>query len=214
MAPIPGSVNQLVRARRAPRVLFALTTLLCAGWAAPARAADAVTFWNEVANTMTSPRGPASMVDMAKVHIAIHDAVQSFELRFETYCATIPNAYGSPSAATAKAARDVLAGILPLTPPQLAALDATYNTFLSNNGLVGNAGIATGQEAAKCILDMRANDGSFPASFPPFNGDNEPGAWRPTADPPVSMATPWLGSVVPFALLDSTQLRPAPDRRR
>ena len=57
---------------------------------------------------------------------------------------------------------------------------------------------------------MRANDGSFPTSFPPFNGDTEPGAWRPTATPPVSMATPWLGAVVPFALLDSTQLRPAP----
>jgi len=191
-------------------LVLAFTALISAGWAADARAADAVTFWNEVANTMTSPRGPASMVDMAKVHIAIHDAVQSFELRFEPYCATDPNASGSPSAATAKAARDVLAGILPLTPPQLAALDLTYNTFLASNGLVGNAGITTGQLAAACILQMRANDGSFPASFPPFNGDTEPGAWRPTATPPVSMATPWLGAVVPFALHDSTQLRPAP----
>jgi hypothetical protein len=122
--------------------------LISAGGATAARAADAVTFWNEVANTMTSPRGPASMLDMAKMHIAMHDAVQSFEFRFEPYCGTVPNAAGSPCAAVAKAARDVLVGLLPLTAPQLAALDATCNKFLSGNGLVGNAGVTTGQQAA------------------------------------------------------------------
>jgi len=212
MALATGCVTGSPHVRRAPSSILVLvfTALMSIGGAAQARAADAVTFWNEVANTMSSSRGPASMVDMAKVHIAIHDAVQSFEFRFEPYCGTVANASGSPVAAVAKAARDVLAGILPLTAPQLAALDATYNTFLSSNGLTGNAGIATGQQAARCILDMRANDGSFPASFPAFNGDTEPGAWRPTATPPVSMATPWLGFVDPFALRDSTQLRPSP----
>jgi hypothetical protein len=201
--------DRIARARKALSVLC-FAALVSAVSAAPSNAADAVTFWNEVANTMTAPRGPASMVDMAKVHIAIHDAVQSFEFRFEPYCGTIANASGSPVAAVARAARDVLAGVLPLTPAQLLALDATYNTFLSSNGLTGNAGIATGQAAAACIMNMRANDGSFPASFPPFNGDTEPGAWRPTAVPPVPMATPWLGLVDPFALRDSTQLRPSP----
>jgi hypothetical protein len=212
MALATGCADRSSHVRRAPSSLLVLafTVLMSIGWAAVARAADAVTFWNEVANTMSSSRGPASMVDMAKVHIAMHDAVQSFEFRYEPYCGTVANASGSPVAAVAKAARDVLVGLLPLTPAQLAALDATYNTFLSSNGLTGNAGIATGQQAARCILDMRANDGSFPASFPAFNGDTEPGAWRPTATPPVSMATPWLGFVDPFALHDSTQLRPTP----
>ena len=100
-------------------------------------------------------------------------------------------------------------GILPLTPPQQLALDATYDTFLATNGLVGNPGIAVWQLAASCILGLRANDGSFPSPAPIFVGDTLPGAWRPTA-PGTSMATPWLGSVVPFALNDSTQLRPAP----
>jgi hypothetical protein len=211
MAPATACVNGTkARVRRAPKVLLVVTSLIGAGWTLPARAADAVTFWNEVANTASVARGPSSMLDMAKVHIAIHDAVQSFELRFEPYCATIPNATGSPAAAAAKAARDMLAGILPLTPVQLAALDATYNAFLTANGLVGNPGIATGQQAAACILQMRANDGSFPANPPVFAGEDAPGAWRPTATPPVNMATPWLGFVVPFALKDSTQLRPAP----
>jgi hypothetical protein len=196
-------------AGRRPTFFTAIVVFVCAGWAAPASAADAVTFWNEVANTASVSRGPASMLDMAKVHIAIHDAVQAFEGRFEPYCAQISNAAGAPAAAVAKAARDVLTGILPLTPAQQLALDTTYNTFLTTNGLVGNPGIAVGQVAATCILTLRANDGSFPSSSPIFVGDTSPGAWRPTA-PGTSMTTPWLGSVVPFALKDSTQLLPAP----
>lgn len=212
MALATGCVDLSPHVRRAPRsvLVLAFTALISTGWASAARAADAVTFWNEVASTLSSPRGPASMLDMAKVHLAIHDAVQSFEFRFEPYCGTVPGASGSPVAAVAKAARDVLAGLLPLTAPQLAALDATYNNFLSTNGLTGNAGIATGQQAARCILDMRASDGSFPTSFPAFNGGTAPGEWRPTANPPVSMTTPWLGFVDPFALNSSTQLRPPP----
>ncbi len=212
MALATGCVDHSPHVRRAPssRLVLAFNALISIGWKTAARAADAVNFWNEVANTMSSSRGPASMVDMAKVHIAMHDAVQSFEFRFEPYCGTVPGASGSPVAAVAKAARDVLAGLLPLTPAQLAALEATYNGFLSSNGLTGNAGIATGQQAARCILEMRANDGSFPASFPAFNGGTGPGEWRPTATPPVSMATPWLGLVDPFARHDSSQLGLAP----
>src|SRR5688500_198193 len=106
------------RARRSAISLIVFLAIASAG-AIPANAADAVTVWNEAANNATVSRGPASLVDMAKVHIAIHDAVQAFEGRFEPYCGAIPNAVGSPSAAVAKAARDVLAGLLPLTPAQL-----------------------------------------------------------------------------------------------
>ena len=187
-----------------------VAVVLFAASAAPASAADAVTFWNEVASGATASRGPASMTDMAKVHIAIHDAVQAFEGRFEPYCSAIPNAAGSPSAAVAKAARDVLVGVLPLTPAQLAALDATYTNFLSGNGLLGDAGIAIGQQAAACILSHRANDGTWPSPAPTFFGESSPGSWRPTTSPPSSMVTPWLAVVVPFALRESSQLRPAP----
>ena len=162
MALATGCVDRSPHVRRAPRASLAIafTVLISAGWATAARAADAVTFWNEVANTMSVSRGPASMVDMAKVHIAIHDAVQSFEFRFEPYCGTV-----------AKAARDVLVGILPLTPPQLAALDATYNTFLSNNGVIGNAGIAAGQQSVAYRMGRQSADWAFAHTLRPVGGN-------------------------------------------
>ena len=173
MALATGCVDRSPHVRRAPRASLAIafTVLISAGWATAARAADAVTFWNEVANTMSVSRGPASMVDMAKVHIAIHDAVQSFEFRFEPYCGTVANASGAPAAAVAKAARDVLVGILPLTPPQLAALDATYNTFLSNNGVIGNAGIAAGQQSVAYRMGRQSADWAFAHTLRPVGGN-------------------------------------------
>jgi hypothetical protein len=84
------------------------------------------------------------------VHIAIHDAVQAFEGRFEPYCAPIANASGSPSAAAAKAARDVLVGILP--PAQHMSIDDAYSGFLTANGLTGNAGIVVGQQRPRVSI--------------------------------------------------------------
>jgi hypothetical protein len=71
-----------------------------------------------------------------------------------------------------------------------------------------------GQQAAAAIIAARSGDGSFPdplhPNLPTFTGGTNPGEWRPTLPAFVSMAAPWLGDVTPFALKDSSQLRPAP----
>jgi hypothetical protein len=79
--------------------------------------------------------------------------------------------------------------------------------YLTNLGLVGDTGLVTGQQAALQILDLRANDGSFPANPEIFIGGTGPGEWRPTLPLFAAMATPWLGAVDPFTLKDSTQLQ-------
>lgn len=121
-------------------------------------------------------------------------------------------------AATAKAARDVLVARF---PAQAAVVDATYQAYLAANGLdETDPGVSVGQQAAAGILALRSNDGSFPATFPPFIGGTAPGMWRPTISylpgPPPSgaaMAVPWLGTVTPFTLTSSDQLRaPRPPR--
>ena len=181
-----------------------ITRLLVA--APPALAADAVVHWNEVATTNMNAanRGPAGILDLAKVHLAIHDAVQAFDREYESYCGDIENATGSPAAAVARAARDVLIALLPAA--QDAAVEAAYQAYLAANGLAGNAGLAVGQQAAACILALRANDGSFPTPPPTFFGGTEPGQWRPTTPTPTSMVQPWFASVEPFALKDPSQL--------
>ena len=190
------------------RVLRTLTAsaLVCVGAATPAAAADAVIQWNEIAitNVDAAGRGPSGILDLAKVHLAIHDAVQAYFRNADAYCVEIDNATGSASAAVAAAARDVLVGLLPAT--QDATVQTAYQAFLSTNGLAGDAGIAVGQQTAACILSMRAHDGSFPAVFPTFAGGTNPGEWRPNAGT-TSMVAPWLAAVTPFAANTSEQFR-------
>ena len=68
---------------------------------------------------------------MAIVHAAMHDAIQAFEGRFESYRGSIPNASGSPVAAAATAAHDVLAARFPL---QAGTLDTLLNNYLNGSG--------------------------------------------------------------------------------
>ena len=98
--------------------------LLCASTAG----ADVISDWNREAGARIGAgarRGPSGALDFAVVHLAMHDAVQAFERRYQPYCSAIPNASGSPVAAASKAARDVLVGLFPL---QEAAIDAAYAT--------------------------------------------------------------------------------------
>lgn len=191
--------------------------------AAPASAsADAVGDWNAIAvqATVTAARpGPTGVLDIAMVQAAVYDAVQAIEKEYQPYYVDIPGASGSPTAAAAKAAHDVLVNRF---PAQAASLDTTYHDYLSNNGLAENdPGVAVGQQAAAGIIALRANDGSFPnPEPPPFTGGTDPGEWRPTVSylpgPPPSlapMAAPWLATVTPFTLNSPTQFRadPPPD---
>jgi hypothetical protein len=109
------------------------------------------------------------------VRAAVYDAVEAIDKRFQPYRVTIPGASGSPAAAAAKAAHDVLVNRF---PAQASSLDTAYNDYLSNNGLAANdPGVAVGQQAAAGIIALRANDGSFPtprrslrAATTPANG--------------------------------------------
>lgn len=182
--------------------------------------ADAVGDWNAITSQAIVTAGPArpgpsAILDFAVVHAAVYDAVQAIEGRYEPYHVVIPDASGSPAAATAKAAHDVLVNRF---FAQTAALDATYHTYMAAHDLDENdPGVSVGEEAAAGIIALRANDGSFPAVFPPFTGGTAPGDWRPTPSylpgpPPsgASMAAPWLAGVTPFTLTSPSQLRAPP----
>jgi hypothetical protein len=193
------------------------------GVTAPAFA-DAVTYWNEVtltAVTIGRP-GPPGNLDIALVQAAVHDAVQSIEGKFEPYKIAIEGASGSPDAAAAAAAYGVLIGLYGTT--QGATLDAAWNAYLTANpDLVGDPGIAVGQQVAAAMLAFyRAAPTPLP---PPVRGCEDdadgcqPGEWRPTpsylGSPPIPapfapMTAPWVGSLTPFTLLRSNQFRGEP----
>lgn len=194
-----------------------LMTLAAISWSNISRA-DAVTDWNAItAQAIVTAGRPAAIgvLDFALVHAAVYDAVEAIDRRFEPYHVVIPGAAGSPAAAAAKAAHDVL---LNLFPAQAGSLDTTYHTYLADQGLAENdPGVDVGQQAAAGILALRANDGRFPPNPVPFTGGTDPGVWRPTPSylpgPPPSLApglAPWLGAVTPFTLLSPSQFRADP----
>jgi hypothetical protein len=188
-----------------------------------AQAGDPIAAWNQISeNAVKAGKHPlpVTSVEFAIVQLAIYDAVESIDGRYEPYHTRVPGATGSLSAAAAKAGHDTLVGLF---PAQSAALDAAYADFLATNGVDPlDPGTAVGAQAAANILALRANDGRFPVNPPPFLGSTAIGQWRPTPSllpgPPPTLApglTPWLASVRPFTMHSGSQFRvdPPPDLR-
>src|SRR5688572_19770209 len=169
-----------------------------------AQGANVVTDWNAMTvgfvNTAARP-APTWILDLAMVHIAMHDAIQAYQHRFDTYTEPIVGATGSPVAATATAARDVLVNRF---PAQSVTIQTAYLAYLSGKGLlVSDPGVAVGQEAALRVITLRSSDGAFPPNPEVFIGSTEPGKWRPTQPTfQQPMSAPWMGEVTPFALSD------------
>jgi hypothetical protein len=186
-----------------------------------AKAEDPIAAWNEIAEKAVKTAGhppPVAALDFAIVHLAIYDAVESIDGRYRPYHIVVPNAFGSLSAAAAKAGHDVLVGLF---PAQSATLEADYANFLSANGIdPSDPATAVGAQAAADMLTLRSNDGRFPPNQVPFFGSIAIGQWRPTPSllpgPPPSFAaglTPWVASVTPFTMNGNSQFRvdPPPD---
>jgi hypothetical protein len=189
-----------------------------AAFATNAMAEDPIAAWNAISEKAVKAAGhppPVAALDFAIVHLAIYDAVESIDRRYEPYYTLAPGATGSPSAAAAKAGHDVLVGLF---PAQGATLDAEYANFLAANGVDPlDPGTAVGALAAANILALRSDDGRFPPSPPPFLGGTSIGEWRPTPSllpgPPPTLApglTPWVASVRPFTMNSDSQFRVAP----
>lgn len=190
-----------------------LVSVVALGLLAGPVAADAVTDWNEIAaaSVAAGRPGPIGQADLALVQVAVHDAVQAFEKRFEPYYAEV-RPQGGKAAAVVAAAHGVLVGFY---PAQAAALDGTYATYLADNNLTGNEGLAVGEAVAALILPLRRLD---PDPLPaPYTGSTDIGQWRPTdsfqAGPPPTLSpmfAPWMGDFDPFTLTGPGRYRAPP----
>jgi hypothetical protein len=202
----------------ASRRLIGVLACIFLGAVTPARA-DVVTDWSAITISTIGAGAPVPaggrLIEYAMVHIAMHDAIQAIQQRFETYSRGITPTTGSVIAAAAKAARDVLVNRF---PAQTATLDAAYSAYLAAHQIAANdPGLAAGaQAAAACILG-RVNDGAYPVPEPAFFGGTEPGQWRPTVftatGAPAPMAVAWMATMRPFTVLHTSQFfAPRPPR--
>ena len=173
--------------------------------------ADVVTDWDNVLAgairaDVTQP-GPTKVArNMAMVHAAVFDAVNSVDGRFEPYHLKVPVAPGtSAEAAAAQAAYQVLVNLYPAQKPAFdAALAASLAGVPASPGK--NAGIALGTIIGNGMVALRHNDH---ASDPmPYIPGTNPGDWGPTPPDFSPAYAPGWGHVTPFAMTQGSQLRP------
>jgi PAP2 superfamily protein len=193
---------------------LALVTLAICGPAvivgiAPAHA-DEVTDWNAIAIDVLVLGGQNPVVmtrGLAMAHLAVHDALNAIDRRYEPYLYDARAEPGaSPRAAVAAAMRDALLGALTGfgTPEQQAKgkerADAAFAAALTNmsEGRAKRDGIAVGQAAAAAMLTLRRADGA--TAQVAYTPGTQPGQWRPhpnpvPANPPIADPRLALGNL-------------------
>jgi hypothetical protein len=169
-------------------------------------AANVITDWDEkaVGAVQTKMPPPAGYRVMAIMHLAMFEAVNSIEPRYKPYKSSLPATPDmSKEAAAAAAAGRVLRKLVPDAAADVQAAMTSYLASLPEGDAKAN-GVKLGEQAAKVMLEARANDG---ASAP----DN----YRPRTLPGVYVGTTiTVGSrypnVTPFAMTSPSQFRPKP----
>jgi membrane-associated phospholipid phosphatase len=173
---------------------------------------SAVTAWNTFASSLVAANlapGPQTHT-LAVTQIAVHDALNAIDHRYEPYAFAGSAPRASLPAAVAAASRDTLAA---LVPQATASIDAEYDASVSAipDGPRKQAGIATGRAAAAAILAKRSSDDLVAAITKPYTpGPAKPGVYQPT--PPLNfvLLAGW-SELQPFALNSAGQFRsPAP----
>jgi len=138
-----------------------LIGLLLVGFSGPT-AADVVTDWNEkaVAAGYAATAGVANSRNVAIVHVAMFEALNSIEPRYAPYRAALPVMPGaSREAAAATAAHYVLVRAY---PSQAKELDKALQASLAavGEGSAKTNGVRLGEAAAAAILAERSTDGA------------------------------------------------------
>ncbi|MEG4227779.1 phosphatase PAP2 family protein [Microcoleus sp. N9_B2] len=160
---------------------------------------------NAVRTSNTAP--PLASRNMAMVHAAIYDAVNSISKKYTPYLVEIdPPAGTSAEAATAAAAHRVLVN---LYPAQAVTFDEAYASSLAKitDGKAKQDGIALGQQVADQIISSRSTDGI--TKVVQYTPKTDPGSWVPTPPALAAALAPQWAEVTPFAMTSGSQFRSA-----
>lgn len=171
---------------------------------------NAVTGWNAtlleaVRTDSTAP--PLASRNMAMVHAAIYDSVNSISKKYSPYRVNIDAPAGaSEEAATAASAYRVLVN---LYPAQAVKFNEAYTSSLAKipDGKSKDDGIALGQQVADQIITLRSTDGA--SKVVEYTPKTDPGSWVPTPPDFAPGLLPQWPQVTPFAMTSGSQFRPA-----
>jgi hypothetical protein len=195
---------------KAHSTMLTLSAMLAA---APAYA-NVITDWDATGVALIQGNAPAppprvggapgGMRIIALMHIAMFDAVNSIEARYQPFNGgPKPKVDASLDAAAASAAAMVLAKLDPESASKIRdALDKSLAAI--PDGDAKTKGIKLGEESAARILELRANDGyGAPNAFRPIT---QPGVYTQTM-----ITAGWdFVKMTPFAMKSPDQFRPPP----
>ena len=164
-----------------------------------------ITDWDETAIAIVMPMPPYTAQRlMGMVHVAMFDAVNSIERRYQPYLVQLTaDPATSKEAAAAAAAAAVLATIDPKAAGDMKTSLASYLASIPD-GQAKSDGVKLGEAVAIKVVEIRANDGAdAPDDYRPRT---TPGVYVPT---PLTAASMWP-SVKPWAMTSPSQFRPVP----
>jgi hypothetical protein len=166
--------------------------------------------WNEIAyeafgGTTYQHSLMASRIN-AMMHIAMHDAVNGIQPKYETYVFTGKDADANPIAAAAAAAHEVLVNQI---PGKKDFLDSSFTVILAGiaDGDAKLRGISLGKLAAIAIIADRNNDGSGGEVFGAIPPSTVPGVYQAVPPFDILFAPDW-DKVKLFSLQSKDQFRP------
>ena len=174
------------------------------------RSGNAVIEWNTIlldAVRTASSAPPLASRNMAMVHTAIYDSVNSISKKYSPYRVSIDAPAGtSQEAATAAAAHRTLVG---LYPAQAGKFDAALQSSLAKipDGKAKQDGIALGQQVADQIISWRNTDGI--TKVVQYTPSTDLGSWVPTPPAFAAALAPQWPQVTPFAMTSGSQFRPS-----
>ncbi len=151
---------------------------------------------------------PIVAKNLAMIHVAMFDALNSFSNEFTPYLNIIsPPIDASPIAASASAAFEVAKVIYP-DAKELSVWQASLAESLAQvaDETAREKGIAFGKEIASAVIAARDNDGSLQLST--YTSGTLPGDWNRTGPDFLPPLIPFWGSVEPFAVESVAAYRP------
>jgi hypothetical protein len=167
--------------------------------------------WNRILlATLSTPGATDPTVfftrPLAVMHVAIFDAINSFDRMYTPYIDWINVPAGAArDAAVAQAAHDAL---IAMFPSQAAVYDAALAAQLGRlPAAAANDGARVGAAAARAVLERRRNDG-WNRAQPQYILPNLPGYWQPV--PPANAAATFAHyqDVTPFIIGSARQFQP------
>jgi len=166
--------------------------------------ADTITDWDTKATAVASSAALGER-EVTIVDLAMFDAVNSIERRYQPYLEQLPTTGPtSADAAAASAAATALAGVHPEAAASFKTALAEYLAQLDTTPEALANGVRLGEAAALKILEARANDGA--TGVDSYRPKTKPGQYVPTA---VMVCSTWP-TMRPFALASPSQFRPGP----